>query len=137
MLDPESKLDHEAYLTALEQLMAPVLPPLLATERLSCRVPSKEHQALKVWCKAQGLPLSDYVRARLYDQPLPKRPHKERVSPLEQHVLVALNRLGNNLNQTVRRLYRQEHPSLNEVDRELLQTIQAQLKDIQRQLRTE
>ena len=118
-LDSERQRDQ----VQLEQLLAPVLPPLVveATTMLSCRVPAQPHQALKAWCQLQGIPLSDYVRSRLYDQPLPQRQPKRFVSPLDRGVLVELNRLGNNLNQTVRRLHRQDHPRLSDSDRQLLQ----------------
>ena len=120
----------------LEQLLAPVLPPLIQEETtmLTCRVPAQPHQALKAWCQSQGIPLSDYVRSRLYDQPLPQRQPKRFVSPLDRGVLVELNRLGNNLNQTVRRLNRQDNPGLSDSDRQLLQALQTQLQDIRAQL---
>ncbi len=135
--DPDS--EHQRDQAQLEQLLAPVLPPLMQAETtmLSCRVPTQPHQALKAWCQAQGIPLSDYVRARLYDHPLPQRQPKRFVTPLDRGLLVELNRLGNNLNQTVRRLNRQDNPGLNDSDRQLLQTLQTQLQAIRAQLAAE
>lgn len=120
----------------LKELLAPVLPPLIAEETvmLSCRVPAEPHKDLKAWCEEQGLSLSDYVRSRLYDQPLPQRQPKRLMSPLDRGVLIELNRLGNNLNQTVRRLNRQDNPGLNDSDRQLLQSLQVQLQDIRTKL---
>ncbi|UBF30761.1 hypothetical protein K9N68_39895 (plasmid) [Kovacikia minuta CCNUW1] len=137
MTDPEIARDRQDHLAQLRQLMAPILPPLLEpeTEMLTCRVPAKEHQALKAWCQEQGLPLSDYVRSRLYDRPLPRRQPKERLSSLDRQVIVALNGLSTSLNQTVRRLNQQDSPELTESDRQLLQILQTQLKEIQTQLR--
>ncbi len=135
--DPDSEHHHDQ--AQLEQLLAPVLPPLVpeATTMLSCRVPTQPHQALKAWCQAQGIPLSDYVRARLYDHPLPQRQPKRFASSLDRGLLVELNRLGNNLNQTVRRLNGSDNPGLNDSDRQLLQTLQEQLQAIRAQLAAE
>jgi len=134
-LDLERQRDQQQ----LEALLASVLPPLIQEETtmLSCRVPTQPHQALKAWCQSQGIPLSDYVRSRLYDQPLPQRQPKRFVSPLDRGILVELNRLGNNLNQTVRRLHRQDSPKLNDSDRQLLQALQVRLQDIRAQLAVE
>ena len=131
-LDSERQRDQ----SQLEQLLAPVLPPLIPEETtmLSCRVPAPQHQVLKAWCQAQGIPLSDYVRSRLYDQPLPQRQPKRCASPLDRGILVELNRLGNNLNQTVRRLNGSDSPSLKDSDRALLQALQAQLQEIRAKL---
>lgn len=120
---------------ALEALFAPILPAAKPkTELLSCRVPCEKNQALKHWCEAQGGSLSDYVRSRLYNEPLPQPRPRQEATTLDRQVLIELNRIGSNLNQTVRRLNRQNAPRLNLNDRAVLNQLLQTLNAIKEQL---
>ena len=132
----------------LEQIMASVLPLAQglkaqnlpdqnATEMLTCRVPRDQHQALKAWCETENIRLSDWVRSRLYDTPLPPKNRPQsgpRPSQLDRQVIIELNRMGTNLNQLTRRLNSQPDSSVKSGDRQLLQTLLETLNQIQTRL---
>lgn len=125
-------------LEALEALLAPVLPPVkrLSETHLDIRLPSSLKAALKAEAKARGMTLSDYVRLKLSDESMPRRRPAQplRVGKLEQTVLAELNRIGVNLNQTVRRLNRQADSRLNAADRQLLEQLLQTLQAVKRSL---
>jgi len=146
--DQDIEQEHQRDRERLKQIMAPVFPLVQGlqaqnipeqnpTEMLTCRVPRDQHQALKVWCETQNIKLSDWVRSRLYNTPLPSKIRPQsgpKSSQLDRQVIIELNRIGTNLNQLTRRLNSQPDSSVKSVDRQLLQTLLETLNKIQTRL---
>ena len=122
----ELEFDRQDNLKRLEELLDPVLPGVRnsAETSLTIRLPASLKESLRVEAEARGLNLSDYARSKLFDEiaPIRRRPQRQ-VSGLDRSLLIELRRIGINLNQAVRKLNSQKQPSVNQADRQLLQTL--------------
>ncbi|MBE9182446.1 hypothetical protein IQ268_28255 [Oculatella sp. LEGE 06141] len=129
----DAELDRPRDLTHLEALLNPVLPPANneADTTLTIRLPASLKVTLKSEAEARGINLSDYVRLKLSGAALPMRRRRQPIHWLERSVLIELNRIGINLNQSVRKLNSQEHPRENTADRQMLTQILEALQNVE------
>ncbi|MBD2092577.1 hypothetical protein H6F67_22265 [Microcoleus sp. FACHB-1515] len=131
----EAEQERQNDLIELEKMFDGILPAQQDDlEMLTCRVPRQKNQALKSWCKDNNISFADWVRARLYDAPLPRAKPAKRTSTLDRQIYIELNAIGVNLNQAVRRLNSQELPRLSLDDRNLLDHLLKKLNEIQQKL---
>jgi hypothetical protein len=72
-------------------------------EWISFRVTPEQKAMLKSACQDRGISVSDWVKARVFDLPLPQ---SQRIKPtqINSQAAIALNRIGTNLNQLTRKL---------------------------------
>ncbi len=94
-VDPRTKLSNQLGLVLSNRVVEP-------DERreitITFRVSAAEKQRLEQRCS--GVVQSDYIRARLFDYPLP---HPKLVIPeVNRQVIYELKKIGNNLNQQTR-----------------------------------
>jgi hypothetical protein len=92
--------DRSALTANLRQEIRENLPGKLEdySEKITIRVTPSEKQKLLVRC--QGIKVSSYIRAGLFDYPMP-RP-RQVVPVVTRQMYVELNRIGHNLNQQTR-----------------------------------
>lgn len=131
----EAEDERQSDLIALESMFDSVLPAATQskTEILTCRVPSEKNQATKLWCEENGISFSDWVRSKLYDEPLPRKSLK-RVSVLDRQICSELGAIGRNLNQILRKFNSQPLPRLRLDDRHLLEALLKKLTEIREKL---
>ena len=90
------------------------------TITITFRVTSNEKQRLEERC--EGIVQSDYIRARLFDYPLPRR--KVVMSDINREVRYELKRLSVNINQQTKA-----------IDKAIVSGIQPLLKDVKTYIR--
>lgn len=77
------------------------------SEWVSFRVTPEQKVALKTACEMKGLLISDWARARVFDLPLPQS-RRITIPQMNAQSAIALNRIGVNLNQLIRKLNQHE-----------------------------
>lgn len=97
-----------------------IIPASERTITITFRVTSSEKQRLEERC--EGIVQSDYIRARLFDYPLPRR--KVVMSDINREVRYELKRLSVNINQQTKA-----------IDKAIVSGIQPLLKDTKTYIR--
>jgi hypothetical protein len=99
-LAKQDRADRVELTTSLRQELREVVPEKLEdySEKITIRVTPSEKQKLLARC--QGIKVSSYIRAGLFDYPMP-RP-RQVVPIVTRQMYVELNRIGHNLNQQTR-----------------------------------
>jgi hypothetical protein len=99
-LAKKDRADRAALTANLRQEIRENLPGKLEdySEKITIRVTLSEKQKLMQRC--QGIKVSSYIRAGLFDYPMP-RP-RQVVPVVTRQMYVELNRIGHNLNQQTR-----------------------------------
>jgi hypothetical protein len=99
-LAKKDRADRAELTTNLRQEIREHLPGKLEdySEKITIRVTPSEKQKLLERC--QGIKVSSYIRAGLFDYPMP-RP-RQVVPVVTRQMYVELNRIGHNLNQQTR-----------------------------------
>ncbi len=94
-VDPRTQLSNQLAQTLTNRVVEPDEKREIT---ITFRVSAVEKQRLEQRCS--GLVQSDYIRARLFDYPLP---HPKLVIPeVNRQVIYELKKIGNNLNQQTR-----------------------------------
>jgi hypothetical protein len=99
-LAKQDRADRSALTASLRKELREVAPEKLEdySEKITIRVTPSEKQKLLERC--QGIKVSSYIRAGLFDYPMP-RP-RQVVPIVTRQMYVELNRIGHNLNQQTR-----------------------------------
>jgi hypothetical protein len=99
-LAKKDRADRSALTASLRREMREVAPEKLEdySEKITIRITPSEKQKLLERC--QGIKVSSYIRAGLFDYPMP-RP-RQVVPVVTRQMYVELNRIGHNLNQQTR-----------------------------------
>jgi hypothetical protein len=99
-LAKKDRADRAALTANLRQEIRENLPGKLEdySEKITIRVTPSEKQKLLARC--QGIKVSSYIRAGLFDYPMPRS--RQVVPIVTRQMYVELNRIGHNLNQQTR-----------------------------------
>jgi hypothetical protein len=99
-LAKKDRADRSALTASLRREMREIEPEKLEdySEKITIRITPSEKRKLLERC--QGIKISSYIRAGLFDYPMP-RP-RQVVPVVTRQMYVELNRIGHNLNQQTR-----------------------------------
>ncbi|MBD2616386.1 plasmid mobilization relaxosome protein MobC [Nostoc punctiforme FACHB-252] len=117
--DPRTNLSNQLALALSNRTVEPDIKREIT---ITCRVSTAEKTRLEQRCN--GVVQSDYIRARLFDYPLPQP--KLTIPEVNRQTIYELKKIGNNLNQQTRAINEAvkigSQPLTNNV-KEYLQTI--------------